>query len=196
MPKPIQYRFDPGTTEYDMFVKMWNSRHKKQDIADYFGVSIPTVKRVAKRLQLPKKNDYKNHPYLSHLDKRIKKMYLKGYSTLSIAKAKKINDETVRNHLRRMGIQLRPNGTKNVLYNEYGKNCRKHNLTPTQLRDTVKKLHEQGYWPYQIAQATGADKETVMRRIRAMGERPKGGVLYKGEDGRRNSGRKKWTENM
>jgi len=167
MPIKKQIYFEIFNKQGKDFIKMWNGKHKKEEIARCFNMSIPTVKRLRRRLKLIPKNDYKNHPYQKKLNKRIKKLYYKGYSTISISKIKKICDESVRRRLKHMNVNLRGRHERNVLYNSYTAGA-KHNHSPNFLRKIIKELYGDGTPVKYIAEQIGIDKCSVIRRIKAM----------------------------
>lgn len=167
MPIKKQIEYETFNEQGKRFIKMWNGKYKKEEIAQHFNMSIPTVKRLARKLKVIPKNDYKNHPYQKKLKKKIRVLYYKGYSTISIARIKNVSDETVRRRLQRMNITLRERHEKNVLYNSYTANA-KHNYSPTFLRTKIKELYEKGLPSKYIAKQLRIDEDVVMGRIKAM----------------------------
>ena len=154
-------------------MRIWNSRASQVEIAEHFGISVPTVKRLRRRYGLESKHSAK-HPARRKQDKSIRKLYRKGYSTLQIARVKHMSDATVRNRLQRMGVKLRPKNVKNVLYSysAYKTVKARNGLTPKKIRGAIRQKHEEyGYRPYRMAREIGVSYGTVRKRVEQLGLR-------------------------
>lgn len=81
-----------------------------------------------------------------------------------------IDDETVRNKLQKMRIELRDRNDRNPLYQYYAyKRIKDKNLlSATKIRNRVKELREQGYSHKAIAEDLGIDRASVARRLELM----------------------------
>lgn len=163
------------------FIDVWNGKANKQEIADYFHISVPSVKRIRNKLGLLAKNDEK-HPYQYKLNKAIRKHFYKGCSTKRISKilthkGMTMSDEGVRYRVLKMRLSTRPRSYKNVLVNDYRNNgwkIKALNRPPEYINKKIKLLLEQDLFPFQIAEQVGIGKDGVVRRLKAMGLRAKG----------------------
>jgi len=147
------------------FSKMWNSgKYKKYQLAEHFKLSVPTIKRISKELGL---KSLHNLDIIQERDKRIRKLYHKGHSTMGIGELLKLNDETIRQRLKKMNVEMRSSNYKNVLYN-YNLSSKKKWITPTKLRNYIKAEYPKKSI-IQISRDLRIDRGTVKRRLEAMG---------------------------
>lgn len=144
-----------------------------KDIAAFFNCSIPTIKRHLRLLISPKLRRYKFYYSAANpINQRIIKLYTNDhYSTLKVAEIVKLNDETVRKRLKRLGVQLRRNNFKNLETFHPGNLAKKyHKQYPiTELHLFNQKFLE--YYclmlpMYKIADLLKIDRGTVSRRIK------------------------------
>ena len=168
MAKPITYQFTPYTEKGMEFSKMWNSADRdgiQKKLAEHFGITIPTVYRIRKKLNLPNLHDAKNHPGKRLLMKRIRKLYLtKERSSCQIAKILGMNSENVRQMLRKMNIEIRSSNYGNPKYF-----LTKSNITPHQLLQKIKRMYVDEKLPAtHIAKKLGIDQGTVRTKLKAM----------------------------
>ena len=168
MAKPITYQFTPYTEKGMEFIKLWNAADRdgiQKKLSEHFGITIPTVYRIRKKLNLPNLHDSKNHPGKRLLLKRIRKLYLtKERSSVQIAKILDMCPENVRNMLKMMNIETRPSHCVNPKYF-----TTRSNITPHQLLQKIKKLYVDEQLPAShIAKKLGIDPGTIRTKLKAM----------------------------
>lgn len=161
--------FTEHSPEGREFTKIWNSADRDgviKKLAERFNISICTVVRIRKKLNLPTLHDAKNHPGKKLLYKRIKKMYLnRELSTSYIGKVVNLNAERVRLILKEQNIELRPQYITNVAYIKTSSH-----LTPTKLLHELKRLYcDEKLSAQQIAKDLKIDQGTVRAKLKAMG---------------------------
>ena len=144
-----------------------------KDIASFFNCSIPTIKRHLKFLIPPILRRYKYYYSASNpVNQQIVKLYTNDhYSTLKIGEIVKLNDETVRKRLQRLGIELRGHNFKNLETFHPGNLAKKYNkqYPVTDLHQFNQKFVE--YYclmlpMHKISELLKIDRGTVSRRIK------------------------------
>jgi len=110
VPAAKHTRFTKFTKEGREFIRLWsaaNSDGIQNKLAERFGISVPVVYRVRKKLGLPDLHDYKNHSGKRKLYKRIRRLYVnKERSTIQIARLVRMCSQRVNLILREMGVDL------------------------------------------------------------------------------------------
>src|SRR3989338_9189376 len=109
-------RFPRKLLDGEKLQELYHSQMPIKDIATFFNCSIPTIKRHLRLLISPKLRRYKYYYSASNpIHQRFIKLYTyHHYSTIKVAEIVNLNDETVRNRLKRLGIQLRGHDYKNL----------------------------------------------------------------------------------
>lgn len=127
-------------------------------ISKIFGVSNPSVKRLARRLGLPKKYSDEYPPRAERIRQSIE-LYKKGWGCIMIARQLGIDDETVRGYLHKRGIRMRGiNGfTKNKV---------------TRQNKIIKELYPKGVIMKEIEKKVGLKHHGIILRLRKMGIEP------------------------
>ena len=93
MAKPIHQEFEEHSEKGIRFIELWNKQDRDgahKVIAETFQISIPTVYRIRKKLEL-KHIHSKEHPGRKKLYKRIKRLYYQFESTAKVGKAEHRN---------------------------------------------------------------------------------------------------------
>ena len=146
---------------------------KIKEIAASLNCSIPTIKRHLRLLISPKLRRYKYFYSASNpVNQQIIKLYTNDhYSTLKVAEIVKLNDETVRKRLQRLGIKLRGLNFKNLETFHPGNLAKRYNkqYPVTDLHEFNQKFIE--YYclmlpMHKIAELLKIDRGTVSRRIK------------------------------
>lgn len=140
--------------EINNFKELYLSGKKNKEIAVIFNISIPTVKRMAKKLSLPKKYS-KEYPIRFKNMAETFKLYSLGIGTYKIAKKLCISEESARRYLQRQGVQLRhTSGLTRDKIEEQNKIISKMYTNGTPIRD--------------ICSTVGLGIHGVMNRLRLM----------------------------
>lgn len=160
-------KFEEFSPLADEFKKLWLAADRdgiQNDLADHFGVSVATISRIRKKLNLPTLHGG-DHPGRKALIKRIKKLYWKGRSSLSIAKIVRLNDQSILNILHKENVPLRDQHVTNPLYFS----VKSSKMTTAQAIVKIKKLYWEGLPLYKIAEEVGVDQGTVSNKLKGMG---------------------------
>ena len=89
-----------GSEDYEYFKSLWLGTTKRDKIAELVDLSIPSVKRLAKKLGLPSKYSKKHPVRESKIEQSIER-YKAGKSTKEIGIELALDDETVRGYINR-----------------------------------------------------------------------------------------------
>ena len=166
-------RFPKITLDDQILKNLYYEGKLIKDIASFFNVSIPTIKRHLKFLIPKNLQRYKfNYSQSNPVNQRIIKLYTNHhYSTEKIAEMTGLCDETVRRRLQRLGIELRGRNFKNLeTFHPMHLNRRAGKQYPiTDLNLFNQKFTEYYclmYTQKKIAELLHIDRGTVSRRIR------------------------------
>jgi transposase len=149
------------------FKQAWLSSHgdgAQVKIAQEFGVSIPTVYRMRKDLELPDLHS-KEHPGRRDFHKRVIELYRRWGSSTRVARAPGINlsGQRVIQILKEHRVTLSEQHIANpLLYSPM------NGMTPNKFNETVKRLYQDGVTAKQIAEQLGVDQGTVSKRLKHM----------------------------
>ena len=149
----------------DEFIKMWNNQTKKgalREMAKHFKISTALVYRIRKRLDLP---EWDKTVGRRKFEKRIMKLYSKGYSTERIAKIVKMHSQGVNMILRSRNVELKPQHCTDPLFFK----VKNYKGSMTQLLKIIKEKYETGMSAAQISKEIGIDQGTVCTKLKAMG---------------------------
>ena len=169
--KKYKYRlFDEGTHLGDKFTTLWNKQVKQHGaqiaMAEKFNISISTVQRIIKRLGLKSIRD-PNHPGRKNFVKKIKKLYLKGYSTTQIARVVRWADggQGIGIILKNAGVEMNPQHVTNPKF--FRTRCLDY--TPYQLLKKIKDMYVYDKMTAaEIARKLKIDQGTVSTKLKAM----------------------------
>jgi hypothetical protein len=153
------------------YTELWNNADfEVQDIADILGISRPSAKRLRNLFKLEHRKSFKR-PYLRDLLKRIRKLYYSGRSTINIGKLVNLNNETIRNYLKKANIEMRHQSNRDVRYNYYAYQKFKNKLefSPRQLNAKIKQMAEEGLLLKEMTNILKIDRSTITRRMKALG---------------------------
>jgi len=169
MPTQIHRDFEKFSIKGKEFIELWNKGNRdgiQVKLADHFGMSVPTVSRIRRKLELEPLHSG-NHPGRQHLIKRVKKLYYHGRSTLQIAEILKLNAQSIQNILHKTTITMNPQHCINPLY------FKVKNLDGITLHSFLKEIKnmycEDNISAAKIAQQFGVDQGTVACKLKAMG---------------------------
>ena len=147
------------------FIKLWNGKSSLEEIQNYFNISSHSqIYKIVNNLRLYRKKDLK-HPYNKYLNKRIKRLYWKGYSIQSIANILKIGHDSVHKRLIKMNIDRRSCHQRNVLYNPNKQIQSPYSIY--QIRKYIKE-HINSKSINRIAKDLSVDRSTIDIRVKAM----------------------------
>ena len=157
-------------TEYSLkgqeFIRIWNSEWRdgaQVRLAEHYGISIPTVYRIRKKLNLP---DLMSTPARIKWERQVVKNYLnKQWSTLRMAKIYKMCSQNINMVLKKHNVELRPQCTVNCAYFK----TRQLDYSPARLLKEIKKLYlDENMTVVQTAKKLKIDPGTVTNKLRAM----------------------------
>ena len=132
-----------------------SSSLRNRDIARKYGISLPSVKRLAKKFRLPKKYS-EEYPKRKYRLKTAADLYQQGLSTFKIAEKLGIDDETVRGYLKKMGVSRRNvNGLSQEIVDRQDSIIRRMYLSGAKLSEIEKKA--------------GIGSHGIEKRLRKMG---------------------------
>jgi hypothetical protein len=167
---------DGGTKRVDNFLRpiftdLWNNGNfSSEQLANIFGVSIPTIKRLSRRYGLEAKLSI-HRPYIADIINKSRKLYINGWSTLQIGKKFGYNDETIRRWLKLKGVKLRGKENKNILLEFYGRKDQNlhRTLKPSQFNKRIKELVFQGKLMKEMEKELGMYREGIANRMKELG---------------------------
>jgi transposase len=165
------YRFSKGSPDGKEFIMLWNKGNRdglQPKLAKHFKVSVATISRVRRKLELEPLHSGK-HPGRQKLMKSIKKMYVKkGQSTLWIGKYYRMCSQNINKILREMGVEIREE--QYVTNPLYFKTRIGH--SPGFLVKEIKRMYtDENMTCAQIAKELQIDQSTVSTKLYAMGVR-------------------------
>ena len=165
--KSIHQNFEEFTDIGKKFILRWNQMNKdgaQNIMAEEFKISIPSVYRIRKKLELKNLHDPK-HPGKHALLKRISRLYRKYGSTAKVARVVGLSSQGVNKLLVMQNVEINPPWVTNIIY--YSP---RNGMTAVKFNDTIKKLYnDEGMNGKQIATFLKCDHNTVCRRLKAMG---------------------------
>ena len=166
MAKSKHKEFTEYTLKGQEFIRIWNSEWRdgaQVRLAEHFGISVPTIYRIRKKLNLP---DLMSTPARIKWERQVVKNYLnKQWSTIRMAEIYKMSSQNINTVLKKHNIELRPQHTVNCAYFK----TRQLNYSPARLLKEIKKLYlEENMTVVQTAKKLKIDPGTVTNKLRAM----------------------------
>lgn len=145
-----------GKEGIERFKKMYLSgKYYNHKIAEKLWISVPSVKRLAKQLQLPNKYSLDHPAYKKRVNLSIY-LYKKGLGCILIGKKIGWDPETIRRYIHDAGIEMRTHGGKDK------KEVERQNKI-------IKKLYLKGAKLEDIEKAAGIGKHGIDKRLKSMG---------------------------
>lgn len=166
MAKAKHHLFETFTREGREFIRIWNKGYKKgikKKLAEKFELSIATVYRIRKKLELFDICSLE-HPGRKKLIKKIKKMYLwDNVSTLRIAEILRMSSENIRKLLIKEQVPLGPKHVTNALYFPT-----RSGIPKSKLIKLIKNRYYDGQTAAEIAGELGIDQSSVCTKLKCM----------------------------
>lgn len=162
-------------------IELYQREHCTRVVADVFGVSDETIRRILKRNGIPRRKPKREKPKAENPNNKpkgidreqVKELFQAGLSISAIARQLGCTDNTVYHHLEKLG-----------LYKVGQRKAENNALIPQ-----ILELHHQGMSDYEIAAVVGISSSTVNDRLRKAGIHR--GKCYGMRDGYLKSVRKK-----
>ena len=165
MAKAIHKEFETISPKGREFIKLWNKSWRdgaQIKLAKHFKMSVPTVYRIRKKLNLP---DLFETPARKSWEKRVCSYYHKGYSTLKIAEMYKMCSQNINKVLKEHNVEMKPQHVVNCTWYS----TRQLNMSHHQLLIKMKELYcDNKMTVVKTAKELGIDPGTVTNKLRAM----------------------------
>jgi len=166
MPANIHKEFTEFTPKGQEFIKLWNNEWNdgaQIRLAKHFGMSVPTVYRIRKKLGLP---NLMETPARKKWEKHVVKNYLnKEWSTLRLAEIYKMSSQNINMVLRKHNVELRPQNVVNCAYYK----TRQLDYSPAKLLYEIKRLYvDEKMTVVGVAKKLGIDPSAVSNKLKAM----------------------------
>lgn len=162
--------YEDFTPQGKEFIDIWNAQDRDGGldvVAKHFGMSIPTVYRIRKKLKLAELHS-KEHPGKRALYKRIKKLYYEYNSTHRVGMVVGMSSQRVNQILREQNVELGPKHIVSV-----AGISPKNGMSVTEFMKSIRELHYEGHTCKSMSLILKVDQSTISKRMKILGLKPK-----------------------